>query len=49
MGGARCVEHMVNLRNACRILVGKPKGKTAFGTSRRRSEDNIKMDIREIV
>jgi hypothetical protein len=35
-------------RNACRILVGKPEGKRPLGRPRRRWEDNIKMDLREI-
>jgi hypothetical protein len=35
-------------RNACRILVGKPEGKKPLGRSRRRWDDNIKMDLREI-
>jgi hypothetical protein len=35
-------------RNACRILVGKPEGKRPLVRSRRRWEDNIKMDLREI-
>jgi hypothetical protein len=35
-------------RNACRILVGKPEGKSPLGRSRRRWEDNIKLDLREI-
>jgi hypothetical protein len=30
-------------------LVGKPEGKRLFGTLRRRWEDNIKMDLREIM
>jgi hypothetical protein len=30
-----------------RILVGKSEGKTPLGRSRRKWEDNIKMDIRE--
>jgi hypothetical protein len=30
------------------ILVGKSKGKTPFGISRRRWEDNIKMDLKEV-
>jgi hypothetical protein len=33
---------------AYRILVGKPEGKRAFGRSRRRWEDNIKMDLQEV-
>jgi hypothetical protein len=35
-------------RNAYRILVGKPEGKRPVGRPRRRWEDNIKMDLREI-
>jgi hypothetical protein len=35
-------------RNAYRILVGKPEGKTPLRTPRRRWVDNIKMDLREI-
>jgi hypothetical protein len=31
-----------------RILVGKPEGKRPLGRPRRRWEDNIKMDFREI-
>jgi hypothetical protein len=35
-------------KNACRILVGMPKVKRPLGRPRRRREDNIKMDLREI-
>jgi hypothetical protein len=35
-------------RNAYRILVGKPEGNRPLGRLRRRWEDNIKMDLREI-
>jgi hypothetical protein len=31
-----------------RILVGRPEGKRPLGRSRRRWEDNIKLDLREI-
>jgi hypothetical protein len=31
-----------------RILVGKPEGKRPLERPRRRCEDNIKMDLREI-
>jgi hypothetical protein len=31
-----------------RVLVGKPEGKRPLGRLRRRWEDNIKMDLREI-
>jgi hypothetical protein len=35
-------------RNAYRILVGKPEGKRPLGRPRRRWDDNIRMDLREI-
>ncbi|KAJ4442930.1 hypothetical protein ANN_04527 [Periplaneta americana] len=35
-------------RNAYRVLVGMPEGKRPLGRSRRRWEDNIKMDLREV-
>jgi hypothetical protein len=35
-------------RNMYRVLVGKPEGKRPLGRPRRRWEDNIKMDLREI-
>jgi hypothetical protein len=35
-------------RNAYRILVGKPEEKRPLGRQRRRWEDNIKIDLREI-
>jgi hypothetical protein len=34
-------------RNAHRILVGKPEGKTPLGRTRRRWVDNIKVDLME--
>jgi hypothetical protein len=39
---------MGEVRNAYKILVGKPKGKRLFGTPRHRWGDNIEMDLREI-
>jgi hypothetical protein len=42
------VAGMVEKRNAHRILVGNPEGKRALGRPRRRWEDNIRMDLREI-
>jgi hypothetical protein len=30
------------------LFVGKPQGKEPLGRSRRRSEDNVKMDLGEI-
>jgi hypothetical protein len=35
--------------NAYKILVGTPEGKRPPGRSRRRREDNIKIDLMEIV
>ena len=39
---------MYQSRNAYRVLVGKPEGKRPSGSPRRRWEDNIKMDLREV-
>jgi hypothetical protein len=36
-------------RNACRILVGKPKRKRPLRRPRRRPEDNIKMNLIELI
>jgi hypothetical protein len=38
----------VDKRNASRILVGNPEGKRPVRRPRRKLEDNIKMDLREI-
>jgi hypothetical protein len=35
-------------RNVYRVLVGKPEGKRTLGTPRRRWENGIRMDVREI-
>jgi hypothetical protein len=35
-------------RGAYRPLVGKPEGRRPLGRPRRRWEDNIKMDLREV-
>jgi hypothetical protein len=35
-------------RGAYRVLVGKPDGRRPLGRPRRRWEDNIKMDLREV-
>jgi hypothetical protein len=43
------VARMGEMRNVYRILVGKPEGKRPLGRPRRRWEDNIRMDLREIV
>jgi hypothetical protein len=42
------VAKMGEKRNAYRILVGKPEEKRPLGRPRRRWEDNIIMDVREI-
>jgi hypothetical protein len=39
---------MGEVRGAYNILVGIPEGRRPLGRSRRRWEDNIKMDLREI-
>jgi len=39
---------MGDTRNAYKMLVGKPEGKSPLGRPMRRWEDNIKMDHREI-
>jgi hypothetical protein len=35
-------------RNMYKVLVGKPEGKRQLGRPRRRWEDGIRMDLREI-
>jgi len=40
---------MKEMRRAHRILVGRPEGKRPLGRPRRRWEDNIRMDLRDIV
>ena len=42
------VARMEQFRNAYRVLVGKPESKRPLGRPRRRWEDNIKMDLREV-
>ena len=46
MGGA-CGPHGKG-RGVHRVLVGKPEGKRPLGRPRRRWEDNIKKDLREV-
>jgi hypothetical protein len=46
MGGA-CSTNGEKM-NAYKILVRKPEGKRPLGRPRRRWEDNIKMDLKEI-
>ena len=42
------VARMEQSRNAYRVFVGEPEGKGPLGKPRRRWEDNIKMDLREV-
>ncbi|KAJ4443789.1 hypothetical protein ANN_05567 [Periplaneta americana] len=42
------VARMGESRNAYTVLVGRPEGKTPLGRPRRKWEDNIKMDLREV-
>ncbi|KAJ4449306.1 hypothetical protein ANN_00704 [Periplaneta americana] len=42
------VARMREFRNAYRVLVGRPERKRPLGRPRRRWEDNIKMDLREV-
>jgi hypothetical protein len=47
----RCAGHVARMGEgigAYRVLVGKPKGKRPLGRPRRRWEDNIKMDLRDV-
>jgi hypothetical protein len=47
----RCVGHVERMgekRNAYRLLVGKPEGKSPLGRPRRRWVDNIRMDLGEV-
>jgi hypothetical protein len=47
----RWAEHVARMgkrRGAYRALVGKPEGRRPLGMPRRRWEDNIKKDLREV-
>jgi hypothetical protein len=48
MRGAGHVACMGEVRGAYNILVRRPEGRRPLGRPRRRWEDNIKMDLREI-
>jgi hypothetical protein len=48
MRWTRCVARIGDKRNEYRIVVGKPERKSPLGRPRRRWEDNVKMDLREI-
>jgi len=43
------VARMGEKRGVCRVLVEKPTGKIPLGRTKRRWEDNIKMDLHEVV
>jgi hypothetical protein len=45
--GGTCGTHGEG-RGVYRVLVGRPEGKRPLGRPRRRWEDDIKMDLREI-
>jgi len=42
------VARMGERRGVHRVLVGKPEGKRPLGRPRRKWEDNIKLDLREV-
>jgi hypothetical protein len=47
----RCGRHIARMgekRDAYKVLVGKPEGKRPLERPRRRWEDDIKIDLREI-
>jgi hypothetical protein len=48
MGWAGHVARMGEMRNVYKISVGKPRGRRPLGRPKRRWEDNIKTDLREV-
>jgi hypothetical protein len=42
------VARMGEGRGVCRVLVRKPEGKRPLGRPRRRWEDNVRMDLKEV-
>jgi hypothetical protein len=42
------VARLGEMRNAYKILFGKPEGKQPLGRPKRKREDNIKVDLREM-
>jgi hypothetical protein len=48
MRWARHIAHVEEMRNAYKMLVQRPEGKTPLGRPRCRWEENIRMDRREI-
>jgi hypothetical protein len=49
MGQTGHAAYMVEGRGVYRVLVWRPEGRRLLGRPRRRWEDNIKMDLREVV
>ena len=47
-GGPGYRSRMEEGRGVHKVLVGKPEGMRPLGRPRRRWEDNIKMDLREV-
>jgi hypothetical protein len=47
-GMVRACSTYVEMRNAYKVLTGKPEGKTPLGRPRSRWENNIKIDVREL-
>jgi hypothetical protein len=50
-GRMRWAEHVARMgegRGVYRVLVGRPEGKRPLGRPRRRWEDNIKLDLRDV-
>jgi len=47
-GGGGHVARMGERRGVCGVLVGKPEGKRPRARPRRRWENNIKMNLREV-
>ena len=39
---------MAEGRGVYRVLVGKPEGKRPLGRTRRRRQDNVKIDLQEV-
>jgi len=48
MRWAEYVAHMGEMTDVYRVLVGKPEGKRSIGKTRRRWEDNIKIDLQGV-
>jgi hypothetical protein len=47
MRWARHIESLDEMKSSHSILVGKPEGKRPLGRSRRRWEENVRMDLWE--